>query len=46
MASAIGGLFDFGTSNKGGDSAENDFQYQTKKEELKRKKKKGKGRKR
>lgn len=40
IASAIGGLFDFDTGNTGGDSAESDFQYQTKKEELKRKKKK------
>lgn len=40
VASAIGGLFDFDTSNTGGDSAESDFQFQLKKDELKRKKKK------
>lgn len=38
VASAIGGLFDF--SNSGGDSTDSDFQYQLKKDELKRKRKK------
>jgi hypothetical protein len=38
MASAIGGLFDM--SSSGEDSAESEFQYQLKKDELKRKKKK------
>jgi hypothetical protein len=40
VASAIGGLFDFDTSNTGGDSTESAFQYQTKKDELKWKRKK------
>jgi hypothetical protein len=38
VASAIGGLFDM--SSSGEDSAESEFQYQLKKDELKRKKKK------
>jgi hypothetical protein len=39
VVSVIGGLFDFDVSNSGVDPAESEFQYQSKKDELKRKKK-------